>query len=115
MSLKSVRMIQRIVGVLLLVYGIYLIFVTQEFFGTLLIIIAFLIFPSLSKEKVRSSSDNPNNHVYYNDSANDHNHVADGESGDNNDDSGGSGEENGGNSDGGGDSGDYVGGGGDAD
>ncbi|QCJ44201.1 hypothetical protein FAY30_21100 [Bacillus sp. S3] len=115
MSLKSVRMIQRIVGVLLLVYGIYLIFVTQEFFGTLLIIIAFLIFPSLSKEKARSSSDNLNNHVYYNDSANDHIHVGNGESSDDYDDSGGSGEEEGGNSDGGGDSGESTGGGGDAD
>ncbi|WHY76981.1 hypothetical protein QNH20_23320 [Neobacillus sp. WH10] len=55
-------MIQRLVGVLLLVYGIYLIFVTQEFFGTLLIIIAFLIFPSINKEKKESYSDDIDSH-----------------------------------------------------
>lgn len=58
MPLKSIRLIQRIIGVLLLVYGIYLIFGTQEFFGTILIILAFLIFPSLNKEKSRSHSNN---------------------------------------------------------
>lgn len=57
MSLKSIRLIQRVIGVLLLVYGIYLIFGTQEFFGTILIILAFLIFPSLNKEKGSSHSD----------------------------------------------------------
>lgn len=71
MSLKSVRMIQRLVGVLLLVYGIYLIFGTQEFFGTILIIIAFLIFPSLNKEKKRSYSNDVDDSDRYNDSAND--------------------------------------------
>ncbi|MFJ7724876.1 hypothetical protein ACIQXV_01805 [Neobacillus sp. NPDC097160] len=73
MSLKSVRMIQRLVGVLLLGYGIYLIFVTQEFFGTLLIIVAFIIFPSLNnKEKQRSHSNDYDYHDRYNDSANDY-------------------------------------------
>ena len=37
-------------------YGVYLIFGTQEFFGTILIILAFLIFPSLNKEKNKSQS-----------------------------------------------------------
>ncbi|NHC20211.1 hypothetical protein G6554_18360 [Bacillus sp. MM2020_4] len=64
-------MIQRLVGVLLLVYGIYLIFGTQEFFGTILIIIAFLIFPSLNKEKKRSYSNDVDYSDRYNDSAND--------------------------------------------
>ncbi|EKN70181.1 hypothetical protein BABA_06521 [Neobacillus bataviensis LMG 21833] len=71
MSLKSVRMIQRLVGVLLLVYGIYLIFGTQEFFGTILIIVAFLIFPSLNKEKKRSYSNDVDDSDRYNDSADD--------------------------------------------
>ncbi|MEH7116973.1 hypothetical protein V7128_06050 [Neobacillus vireti] len=55
MSLKVVRMIQRLIGILLLVYGVYLIFGTQEFFGTLLIILAFLVFPSINTEKGKSS------------------------------------------------------------
>ena len=61
-------MIQRLVGALLLVYGIYLIFVTQEFFGTLLIIMAFLIFPSLNKEKKGSHSDDYGSNERYSDS-----------------------------------------------
>ncbi|MEH7352674.1 hypothetical protein V7150_03750 [Neobacillus drentensis] len=69
MSLKSIRMIQRLLGVLLLMYGIYLIFVTQEFFGTLLIIVAFLIFPSLTKEKKGSYSDDYSSNERYSDSA----------------------------------------------
>jgi len=87
MSLKSIRMIQRLVGVLLLVYGIYLIFVTQEFFGTLLIIVAFLIFPSLNNEKKRSYSDDYDSHDRSSDSAYDH----DGSSGGGDSDGGGGG------------------------
>ena len=57
MSLNGIRMLQRLIGFILLVYGIYLIFGKQEFFGTLLIILAFLIFPRLNKGKSRSHSD----------------------------------------------------------
>ena len=71
-------MIQRLVGCLLLVYGIYLIFVTKEFFGTLLIIVAFLIFPSLNKEKKRSYSDDYDSHDRSNDSAYDHDSASEG-------------------------------------
>ena len=49
--LKTLRWIQRLIGVLLIATGIYLIFGTQEFFGTLLIIIAFLIFPNVSEKR----------------------------------------------------------------
>ncbi|MGJ7910744.1 hypothetical protein [Neobacillus sp. LXY-1] len=49
MHLGAIRVIRRVIGVLLLAYGIYLIFGTQEFFGTLLIILAFLIFPNAKK------------------------------------------------------------------
>jgi hypothetical protein len=56
MSLNAVRVIQWLVGAVLLVYGIYLIFGVQEFFGTLAIIVAFLIFPSLRKGQNRSYS-----------------------------------------------------------
>ena len=63
MSLKIIRMMQRLIGVLLLLYGIYLIFGTQEFFGTILIILAFLIFPSLNKEKSSSSRNERDNNT----------------------------------------------------
>jgi hypothetical protein len=47
MLLKAIRIIQWLIGIFLFVYGVYLIFGVQEFFGTLAIIAAFLIFPSL--------------------------------------------------------------------
>ncbi|MBT2734490.1 hypothetical protein [Bacillus sp. ISL-7] len=56
------RVIQWLVGALLLVYGIYLIFGVQEFFGTLAIIAAFFIFPSLGNGRKSSYS---NDHVHY--------------------------------------------------
>jgi len=87
MSLKIVRMIQRIIGAILLVYGVYLIFGTQEFFGTVLIILAFLIFPSLNKEKGKSHSTHNNYNEHYQESSSDHDHLYEssnsaGESGD---------------------------------
>lgn len=68
MSLKSVRLIQRIIGVLLLAGGVYLIFVTQEFFGTILIILALLIIPSVSKRESSEYSTN-DSHDGYNERA----------------------------------------------
>lgn len=62
MSLKTIRILQWLIGILLLVYGIYLIFGTQEFFGTILIIGAFLIFPTV-KRKAHSNDYNDNNDV----------------------------------------------------
>ncbi|MBT2726202.1 hypothetical protein J7E63_04505 [Bacillus sp. ISL-75] len=56
------RVIQWLLGALLLVYGIYLIFGVQEFFGTLAIIAAFFIFPSLGNGRKSSYS---NDHVHY--------------------------------------------------
>ncbi|WML58985.1 hypothetical protein [Neobacillus sp. PS2-9] len=50
MLLKAIRIIQWLIGIFLFVYGVYLIFGVQEFFGTLAIIAAFLIFPSLEKK-----------------------------------------------------------------
>ncbi|MEH7438545.1 hypothetical protein V7182_13815 [Neobacillus drentensis] len=50
MLLKAIRFIQWLIGIFLFVYGVYLIFGVQEFFGTLAIIAAFLIFPSLEKK-----------------------------------------------------------------
>jgi hypothetical protein len=87
MSLKIIRMLQRIIGVLLLVYGVYLIFGTQEFFGTILIILAFLIFPSLNKEKNNSQSGHHDDYERNPDSSSEHDHSYEsnnsaGESGD---------------------------------
>ncbi|MEO2076870.1 MAG: hypothetical protein ABGX20_15985 [Bacillus sp. (in: firmicutes)] len=50
MLLKAIRLIQWLIGIFLFVYGVYLIFGVQEFFGTLAIIAAFLIFPSLENK-----------------------------------------------------------------
>jgi len=50
MLLKAIRIIQWLIGIFLFVYGVYLIFGVQEFFGTLAIIAAFLIFPSVEKK-----------------------------------------------------------------
>ncbi|WP_040204267.1 hypothetical protein [Neobacillus jeddahensis] len=72
MSLKIIRLLQRVVGILLLGYGIYLIFGTQDFFGTILIILAFLIFPSLNKEKGQSHGDRVDTHDQYHNSSVDH-------------------------------------------
>jgi hypothetical protein len=63
MSLKAVRVIQWVIGALLLVYGIYLIFGLQEFFGTIAIIAAFFIFPSVGKGR-NSSYSNDNDHDF---------------------------------------------------
>lgn len=71
MSLKGVRLIQRIVGVLLLAGGIYLIFVTQEFFGTLLIILAFLTFPIVGKKNNSDYHEHDHYHERYHELAND--------------------------------------------
>lgn len=84
MSLKIIRMLQRIIGVLLLVYGVYLIFGTQEFFGTILIILAFLIFPTLSKN-AQSGHHDDYDHNPESTSTHDHSyesHNSAGESGD---------------------------------
>ena len=67
MSLKTVRVIQWLLGALLIVYGIYLIFGVQEFFGTLAIIAAFFIFPSLGNGR-KSSYSNDYVHDYESDS-----------------------------------------------
>ena len=48
--LKTIRWILRLVGVLLIAAGLYLIFGAQQFIGTLLIIIAFLIIPNVSEK-----------------------------------------------------------------
>ncbi|WP_248734478.1 hypothetical protein [Neobacillus rhizosphaerae] len=69
MSLKIVRVIQWMIGALLLVYGIYLIFGLQEFFGTLAIIAAFFILPSLKKKGKNAASQDEHHHDYYRDSA----------------------------------------------
>ncbi|WP_042462615.1 hypothetical protein [Neobacillus dielmonensis] len=51
MTLRIIRWIQRLIGILMIIYGIYLIFGTQQFFGALLIILALLIIPNLSDKK----------------------------------------------------------------
>lgn len=51
-----VRVFQWLFGILLFVFGLYLIFGIQEFFGTLAIIAAFFIFPSLEKKGKNSAS-----------------------------------------------------------
>jgi hypothetical protein len=86
----AVRVIQWLVGALLLVYGIYLIFGVQEFFGTLAIIAAFFIFPSLGSGRKSSYS---NDHVHYyesNSDSTDDDRGSDGD-GDSGGDSGGDG------------------------
>ncbi|WP_066067372.1 hypothetical protein [Neobacillus soli] len=50
MLLRAVRIIQWLIGGILFGFGIYLIFWIQEFFGTLAIIAAFFIFPSLEQK-----------------------------------------------------------------
>jgi hypothetical protein len=82
MSLKAVRIIQWLLGGLLFVYGIYLIFGVQEFFGTLAIIAAFFIFPSIGKGPKGSDSND-----YVNDYQNDTDYSND--NGDTDTDSGG--------------------------
>lgn len=91
----AVRVIQWLVGALLLVYGIYLIFGVQEFFGTLAIIAAFFIFPSLRNGRKSSYS---NDHVHYYESNSDSTNDDRGSDGD-----GDSGGDSGGDGGGGGD------------
>ncbi|MBS4213085.1 hypothetical protein [Neobacillus rhizophilus] len=78
MFLKAIRLLQRLVGAVLLILGIYLIFGTQEFFGTILIILAFLIFPSIKKEK---SSGHHYDRDYLHDTANDNDNYGSSDSG----------------------------------
>ncbi|MCM3567364.1 hypothetical protein [Neobacillus mesonae] len=72
MLLRGVRWIQRIIGVLFLAGGVYLIFVTQEFFGTLLIILAFLIFPTVEKKDKSTNNEYGYSQERYNEAANDY-------------------------------------------
>jgi uncharacterized membrane protein YgcG len=69
MSLKAVRLFQRLLGIVLLVYGIYLIFGADQFYGVLLIILAFLILPNTSKGKHRSYSHDYDGRDYHHESA----------------------------------------------
>ncbi|GHH97418.1 hypothetical protein [Neobacillus kokaensis] len=92
MSLKSVRFIQRIVGVLFLAGGIYLIFVTQEFFGTILIILAFLIFPTVGKKGNSDYNEQVYEQERYNEATNDHDNSYGGGDSDGSNDSGGGGD-----------------------
>lgn len=72
MSLKAVRLLQRLLGAVLLVAGIYLIFGADQFYGVLFIILAFLVFPNVSKGKQRSySHDVEGRDYYHHDSASD--------------------------------------------
>ncbi|MCM3763556.1 hypothetical protein [Neobacillus niacini] len=64
-----VRLLQRLLGVVLLVFGIYLIFGADQFYGVLLIILAFLIFPNVNKGKQRSYSHDYDGRDYHHDSA----------------------------------------------
>ncbi|WHY85530.1 hypothetical protein QNH39_23445 [Neobacillus novalis] len=63
-----VRVFQWLVGVILFLFGLYLIFGIQEFFGTLAIIAAFFIFPSLEKKDKKTFLQDDHHH-FYNDSA----------------------------------------------
>lgn len=69
MSLKAVKLLQRVLGAVLLVAGIYLIFGADQFYGVLLIILAFLVFPNVSKRKDRSYSQDYDGRDYHHDSA----------------------------------------------
>lgn len=73
MSLNSIRIIQRIIGVLLIASGVYLIFITQEFFGTLFIIVALLIFPTVSKRSTTDDNEHDNHPERSNELTNDYN------------------------------------------
>jgi hypothetical protein len=63
-----------LVGFLIFIFGVYLIFADQVFFGVLSIIVAFLVFPNRSNSK--------NRHYHYdNDYSNDHAYSSDSDSG----------------------------------
>ncbi|WP_462410895.1 hypothetical protein [Neobacillus sp. Marseille-QA0830] len=59
-ALRIIRWIQRLIGILMIIYGIYLIFGTQQFFGALLIILALLILPNLSDKKRKTGEASQN-------------------------------------------------------
>jgi uncharacterized membrane protein YgcG len=63
-----------LVGFLIFIFGVYLIFAEQIFFGVLSIILAFLIFPNRSGSKSR-------HYNYDNDYSNDHAYSSDSDSG----------------------------------
>jgi hypothetical protein len=65
------RIIQRVVGIVLLISGIYLIFGAQEFFGTILIILAFLIFPTVSKKTHQLYGNDFDSRDHHNENAHD--------------------------------------------
>lgn len=69
------RGILRLVGFLIFIFGVFLIFADQVFFGVLSIILAFLIFPN------RSNSKSHHYHPYDNDYSNDHAYSSDSDSG----------------------------------
>lgn len=69
------RGILRLVGFLIFIFGVFLIFTDQVFFGVLSIILAFLVFPN------RSNSKSHNYHHYDNDYSNDHAYSSDSDSG----------------------------------
>ena len=65
------RGLLRLVGFLFFIFGVYLIFAEQIFFGVLSIILAFLIFPNRSGSKsshYNYDNDYSNDHVYSSDS-----------------------------------------------
>jgi hypothetical protein len=79
------RGILRLVGFLIFIFGVYLIFADQVFFGVLSIIVAFLVFPNRSNSK--------NRHYHYdNDYSNDHAYSSDSDSGGGDSGSGGGGD-----------------------
>jgi hypothetical protein len=63
-----------LVGFLIFVFGIYLIFAEQVFFGVLSIILAILIFPNRSNGR-------GHHYIYDNDYSNDHAYSSDSDSG----------------------------------
>ncbi|WP_310197072.1 hypothetical protein [Neobacillus niacini] len=64
----------RLVGFLIFIFGVYLIFAEQIFFGVLSIILAFLIFPNRSGIK-------SHHYNYDNDYSNDYTYSSDSDSG----------------------------------
>ncbi|ETI68590.1 hypothetical protein [Neobacillus vireti] len=62
-----VRVFQWLAGVVLFLFGLYLIFGIQEFFGTLAIIAAFFIFPRLEKKDKKTFLQD-DHHQFYSDS-----------------------------------------------
>ena len=66
---RLLRVFLRIIGFLIILLGIYLIFTEEIFFGTIAIIIAFLIFPN---RKTDNSSDYNDDHDYSTNYSTDH-------------------------------------------